>query len=146
MTKPKPKERMHARIERTWTNHPMITLSTVIGVVTLISLVAPGVLWAINHFQTVEDSKRLEQELRGLIANYQTANARTTAWAQVQAIKNEVVALRNRANDCDIKSDKKDRMTPLERQACSQYQEEFEDATRRFNEARKAALDTTKEK
>ncbi len=132
----KAKPKMHSRLEHAWIHHPIVSLSTIIGVVTLISMLAPGVFWAISHFQTVDDAKKVENELR-----------RNIAWGLVQSIKTESIALRNRVNDCDIRKDKQDQMTRLERDACAQYQQEFDDATRRFNEARKAALEiSSKEK
>lgn len=137
---------MHKRIERTWTNHPLVSLGTIATLVTIIVAVAPFVFGWLKNFDTVEDAKRREDHLLALIVAHQANDIRVSAWASLQAIKNEQVALRNRVNDCDIRLEKRETMSPLERQACAQYRAENEDATRRFNEARRAALETTKEK
>jgi hypothetical protein len=97
--------------------------------------IAPGVLWAINHFQTVANAKL-----------HQASDARTFAWVQAQGMKNEVTMMRNRVNDCDIRQTKPGPMSDLERAACKQYVDEFNEASRRFVEARNAAAAASKER
>ena len=140
---PKAKPQMSARLTATWHNHPLFTLGTIVSLFTLITLGSPWINSAFHYFETADEAKQREASLRALIANDERERKRENAWARVQSIKNSQIALRNRVNDCDIKKDKRDTMTPLERQACKQYQDEFDDAVRQFNQAQKDALDLT---
>ena len=122
------------RITNTWHAHPVLTLSTIGALVAILSGSVPLLLSGLHYF-----AKHDELEA------HKNSDARAIAWASVQAIKNEVLALRNRVNDCDIRREQA-RMSPLEKQACAQYAQEYDDASRRFSEARKTALEMSKEK
>lgn len=79
-------------------------------------------------------------KIRSDLAAMKTDSARVAAWNTVALMQMTVAVARNRVNDCDIKEDKRDRMTLLERQACAQYHDDFRNATQRFDDARRAAL------
>ena len=142
----KPEVRMSERLTQTWHHHPLVSLGTIATVVTIIVSVAPWVTGYIKNFETVESAKRANDAVMVLIEAHKVNDARTQAFTTVQLLRQETVTQRNRVNDCEIKKDKKDKMTTLERSACAQYQQEFDDATRRFNDARKTAMDSTREK
>ncbi len=131
-------------------HHPWLTWGTLASIVAVIGGLGAGALWMADwlgdHVQTVAASKIADDKARAELAAHQVNDSRTFAWSSVQAVKNEMVALRNRVNDCNIQKEKVKAMTTLERAACFQYQQEFDDAVRRFEAARIAAVATTKEK
>lgn len=125
---PEPPPHWHQR-------HPVVAWSTIAALAGFAVSIAPGVLWVSEHYQTVDDAKL-----------HQSSDARTFAWLQVQGAKTEATVLRNRVNDCDIRAAKPPPMSELEHTACGQYRQEFDEATRRFNDARNAAMAASKEK
>ena len=135
VTKKKPEPPNSQRVVNTWHAHPVMTLGTAAAAVAVLAGIAPLLIWALHYYATHEE-----------LESHKAAEARVIAWATVQAIKNETLSLRNRVNDCDIQKDKAKAMTALERAACAQYQQEYDDATRRFNEARRSAGELSKEK
>lgn len=141
------------RAARAVTSHPWWSLGTLISVIAILPTIAAALAWAFGFIETTATADRREAKLHGEILTlkadtdaHKISDARTSAWAYVQSLKNEQMALRNRVNDCDIKKDKRESMTSLERGACTQYQQEFDDATRRYNDARATATATAREK
>ncbi|MGH7605395.1 MAG: hypothetical protein ACRENK_15545 [Gemmatimonadaceae bacterium] len=142
--KAKPKSRVRAVAERAreqWHDHvagaarrhPVITLSSIALFVGIMVSLGPAALWALNYYETRTN------------AHIQYANfTRLMAWSTVQSVKTEVVALRNRVNDCDIAKDNGQLMSDLEHKACAQYYDEFKDAQQRFVDVRKTASDLSK--
>lgn len=142
MTKPKSKPKKtlratatemrhewHDRMAVAAKRHPVISLSSVALLIGIMASLGPAALWALNYYETRANAQ----------VQYGSFN-RLMAWSTVQSVKTEVVALRNRVNDCDIAKDKGQSMTDLERKACSQYYDEFKDAQSRFDEARRSAM------
>lgn len=127
--------KMHERLKTAWSTHPWFSISTVVGLLTIATIAAPWLNDALGYFETSANAKKIEKDIR-----------REMAWGSVQSVRAEVIALRNRLNDCNIKRDKKEEMTSLEHSACDQYQEEFDEATRRWNSAKDAAMKKSKDK
>lgn len=135
---------MHERVRESAKRHPVVTLATVATVVGLLVSIGPTILWAVNYYETREHARAVEQGMRDLIAETQKQENRNLAWATVQAIKTEITVNRNRSNDCDIREQKRETMSSLERQTCSDYRAALRDAEQRFEAARKTALDLSK--
>lgn len=139
---------MHTRITRAWYEHPIAVLGSIASAVGIMAAIGPVILFAIHYFASADD-----------LAAHKQSDARATLWNTVQATKtdkalidNKAVALRNRVNDCNIARVKK-QMSPLETQACNQYdvelgsaQEEFRIADKRLEDARTVAKEAGKEK
>ncbi len=126
---------MHERIERTWRSHPVVTLSGLVAIVTIAAGIWPVVSYLAGHYVTTDEAHDMELRLR-----------RETVSMRVQLTVNQQMVARNRKNDCDIKREAKEQMSPLERVACSQYDEDYRAATSRLEEAQKAAATTYREK
>lgn len=123
------RERVHAAAKR----HPIITLSTLAVLVSIVGGVWPLVMMVADRFETRAHAEQVEANLR-----------RDLAWQTVQALRMEVTVSRNRVNDCDIADQKRDTMSLLERAACAQYRAELVDATRRYDEVRRVAREASK--
>ena len=149
---PVAKPPMHLRIAQAWYKHP-IAIATAFA--TFIGAVASGIpaaRWIIDHVdaKTVQanlDAHKLADLQQGLWRNVAVENINRGL------IDSKLVALRNRVNDCDIDRDRSRPMTSLEARACQQYHDEFKtaqddynEASRKVNEARAAALAVSKEK
>lgn len=165
MTKRKPPARraidnspaLKYRAARAMTRHPVWSWTAIAGVITVLTFLGPVVIWAAGLVETRWHASAVEDKLRGEMvahvallraeaktfhdefAGFKTNINRNMAWGLVQTVSLQTTTLRNRVNDCEIRAAKREPMTELERLACSQYRQEFDDATRRFNEARAAA-------
>jgi hypothetical protein len=134
--KPKPrsdKPTLQVRVRAAAERHPVITLSSVALIVSIIGGAAPVIAWAIDRYETRAHAGEVEANLH-----------RALAWSAVQAIKTEVMVSRNRVNDCDIAEQKQAGTSSLERAACAQYRAELADAAKRFDDARRAAMELSK--
>lgn len=132
---PEPIPPASTHIVNTWKSHPVATLGTIATLVAVLSGIAPLLIWALHYYATHEE-----------LETHKSTEARVTAWGTVQSLKTEQLVLRNRVNDCEIRKETPGKVSALERQACAQYQQEFDDASRRFIEARKVATEMSKEK
>lgn len=146
----KPAPMVH-RMMATARAHPAVTLGTLASLGGLLAVGGQFALWGWGFVESAPHAREVEKELRAEIALLATKAElaaaridfeglkRSLAWNTVQLVGLQATTSRNRLNDCDIKHDKGASMSALERQACAQYQQEFDDATRRYNDARAAA-------
>lgn len=71
------------------------------------------------------------------------SNARQSAGLTTQLLQTSTIVARNRVNDCNImKQQKGTKITTLELTACFQYEQDYEDARRRFDQAQTNAVTT----
>lgn len=117
------------RVTQVWHSYPKLTLATVGTLIAIVTGVMPYVTGWINDF-----IRRAEFD-----AHAQT-EARRGAWRDVQTIRLEAVASRNRVNDCDLLKERGRTLTPLERATCAQYSQELDEANKRLEVARTAAM------
>lgn len=122
------------RMTEAWNLHPKVTIASIVAALTIITSIAPALIWGVHYFATHEE-----------LAQHQRHDESKDAWASLQALRQETLVHRNRVNDCDVAKEQHKTMSPLERQACAQYASDLVDATKRFEEARTAAMATTKE-
>jgi hypothetical protein len=108
-------------------------LGGAVALVTTLGLAASGVLWILSHLQTVEDAKA-----------HAANDDRRAAWATFGQADLKALVLRNRVNDCAVKTAKAETMTNLEQVACKQYNDEYDQAMKRVEDARHEAMATTK--
>lgn len=145
------------RAARALHHHPILSWTAIGGILAIMMFVGPVIIWAAGLVETRWHATATEDKLRGEMvahvallraeaktfhdefAGFKTNINRNMAWGLVQTVSLQTTTLRNRVNDCEIRAAKREPMTELERVACSQYRQEFDDATRRFNEARAAA-------
>jgi hypothetical protein len=142
MTKPKakPKGTMAARAAATARRHPIVTWSSLGAICGIFATMGPAVWYVAHYYDPVSDAIVRDANLRKDFASAKLDGARIAAWNTVTLMQMQTQVARNRVNDCDIKDDKRDKMTVLERQACAQYREDLRNATVRFDDARRAAL------
>jgi len=149
---PKPKPSLRARSATHFRNHPAIAWGTLAAIFTILGVIVPGgwFVWrmlelaehASATYETKIDSSAKFAEAIGRIEKVNSdlvGTKRNAAWLFVGQARMDVTALRNRVNDCDIRKEKHETMSALERAACSQYQQEFADAQRRFIDAQTTA-------
>ena len=77
----------------------------------VLTAIIGGLIWISAHFESSSDA------------------ARSAAWTAKALADQQVLALRNRVNDCAIRREQPPPMSPLERAACKQYDDEFSAAT-----------------
>lgn len=145
------RQRMHATAQR----HPVVTLSLMATLVGIFVSLGPAALWAVNYYQTRAEAqqndlairtltKENDAAVRALVAEAQHKADRNLAWASVQSIKTEISVAKNRTNDCQIREQKREQMTTLERSTCNDYSDALSDASKRFDEAKRVALELSK--
>jgi hypothetical protein len=141
MTKRKqPEPRLAVRIARSANRHPRITWASIGALLGVLIPCVPGVWWIVHYYEPADAAIVREANIRKDLSAYRTEQARVAAWQTVTLAQMAVTVARNRVNDCDVKEDKRERMTALERAACAQYHDEFRSATQRFDDVRRAAL------
>lgn len=109
--------RWHERARATITQHPI----TIGAAASFVVAIYPLVQWVDAHYQTRADA------------------VRAMAWTQKALADQQVLVLRNRVNDCGVRREQGGAMTPIEKAACQQYDDEFQAAVRRADEALRAA-------
>lgn len=140
MTKPKPPVKPQPRltsqaVKAAAENHPWWSLTTLGIVVAILAGLAPGIFWAIDYYLPRKEF-RVHLE----------TTARTDAWRDVQSFKRDATVARNRVNDCALIKERKGGMSPLEKAACAQYQDDMDAANAAWVEAQKNARVLSKEK
>ena len=124
--------------------YPKITWGTLAAVVGILGVVVPwGLAWEAKY-QRVEAAAIAEAKIRDDMKAHAQADARSQAWAQFGQLRTESLVLRNRLNDCAVRTAEGKKSSPLELSICKQYDEEWHDADARAKEARTAAMATTK--
>lgn len=96
-------------------------LGILVSAIAVISTIVGACLWALDHFQSVDDARR------------------TAAWQARALADQKVLVLRNRVNDCDIRKEQQPPMSVLERTACRQYLDEFNYSVEAASEALRVA-------
>ena len=128
----------------TVSRYPKIAWGTVAAVVGILGVIVP---WGISleaRYQRVEAAKAAEEKIREDMKAHAQADTRSQAWAQFGQLRTESLVLRNRLNDCAVRTSEGKKLTALEQSICKQYDEEWHDADTRAKEARTAALAATK--
>jgi len=124
--------------------YPKISWGTLAAVVGILGVVVPwGLAWEAKY-QRVEAAAAAEAKIREDMKAHAKADTRSQAWAQFGQLRTESLVLRNRLNDCAVRTAEGKKLSVLEQSICKQYDDEWHDADTRAKEARKAALDATK--
>lgn len=112
-----------------------LRLSTLATVASIYAVVGPLFAGWLGNFEKVDHARA------AIAAIYEQlgALARNQAWQSAQQIKTEANVAGNRVTECDVKNDRGEKMTPLERQACARWRADAEDAQRRYQRAYAAA-------
>jgi hypothetical protein len=152
---------LHNRASRAVQSHPWMTLSTLSALVAILPVLGGGLLWALGfietsaHAQARED--KLRDELKANVASiyaeinknkrdsddFKAGYIRESAGVFRQLLDNKVYVARNRVNDCNVaRSRKTPPMTPMEESACKQYDEEYAEAKRKYENQDTAATQT----
>lgn len=124
--------------------HPFLTLSSVAVLVGILVSLGPAALWAVNYYLPRSEAKDNDVAIRALVADAQHKADRNLAWASVASIKTEIAVSRNRTNDCDIREEKREQMSALERSTCADYRAALIDANKRYDDAHRIAMDLSK--
>lgn len=128
-----------------------LTWGTVASMVSVSGALVAAFAWLMANVESSADGMAREMRLRGEIkaevkslrdeaAGRVVSNARLAAWGSVQTKRIEVLVLRNRVNDCRALT----KQSPLERNACKQYEDEFGEATAAYQRMQKEAMDVSK--
>jgi hypothetical protein len=139
--------------------HPWLSLGTLASLAAVVPVVIAGLAWAFGFIETTAHAQGREDKLRSeMVAHVATIYAevnknkrefddfkasytRESAGVFLQLLENKVYVARNRVNDCEIMRGKQ-QMSTLERAACSQYDAEYVEAKRRFENQQTAASQT----
>ncbi len=126
---------MHERIVTRWHEHPLKVLGILASVVAVLSGIGPAVIWGISYYATHEE-----------LEHHKHADAVAGAWTRTTILDLRQLTLRNRVNDCNIKKESREKMSSIEKNACLQYEDEFNAATGQLIQSRSAAQDISREK
>lgn len=140
MKKRKPPPHFAARMAQSAHRHPKITWASIGAILGVLIPLGPAAWWVVHYYDPVDQAIVRDAKIRADFAAMKLDNARIAAWQTVTLAQMSVTVARNRVNDCDVKEDKRERMTLLERAACGQYHDDLRNATQRFDDARRAAL------
>lgn len=140
----KPPPAWHALMRGRAAKHPIVTLSSVAVLVGILVSLGPAALWAVNYYLPRSEAKDNDVAIRALVADAQHKADRNLAWASVASIKTEIAVSRNRTNDCDIREEKREQMSALERSTCADYRAALIDANKRYDDAHRIAMDLSK--
>jgi len=124
--------------------YPKISWATLAAVVGILGVVVPWGLAFESRYQRVEAAAAAEAKIREDMKTHAQADTRSQAWAQFGQLRTESLVLRNRLNDCAVRTAEGKKLSVLEQSICKQYDEEWHDADTRAKEARTAAMATTK--
>ena len=124
--------------------YPKITWGTVAAIVGILGVIVPWGISLESRYQRVEAAAAAEAKIRDDMKAHAQSDVRSQAWAQFGQLRTESLVLRNRLNDCAVRTSEGKKLTALEQSICKQYDEEWHDADTRAKEARTAALAATK--
>jgi hypothetical protein len=126
---------MHERLARAWYEHPIAVITSIFALLAAAAGASPLILGALNYYQTTADADK-----------HKAHDEQVAAWQSVQMLRMEATVARNRVNDCNVRREQKLSLTPIERAACLQYEQDFGSANTRLADAQRRAMETTKEK
>jgi hypothetical protein len=116
-----------------------LRLSTIATVAGIYAVAGPLISSWLGGFERADHAKQEVAKIYRLIAGI----SRNLAWNSAAAIKTERTVAGNRATDCDIKVDRGEKLTDLERQSCKRWREEEADANVRYQKAFDAATEAS---
>lgn len=139
-----PHKDFRARMHETARRHPIVTWSGIAALIGVMVSLGPAALWAVNYYVPRYEAAATEAQLRAVITDVQKKADRNLAWSSVQAIKTEISVANNRTNDCEIREEKREKMSALEHTTCNDYRAALNDALARFENAKRTALELSK--
>jgi hypothetical protein len=133
-----------------WTLSGLASLAAIIPAAIYIGGWLGGLVETPWHAQAREDKIRADMDvkqtavlgeigkLRAAVETQWANDKRQNAGVLLQLMENKVYVARNRLNDCNI-AKQAGKTTPLERAACSQYEGDYADAVRRYEQQQNQA-------
>lgn len=140
--------------------HPWLTWSTLSTIVGLLPVLGAIAAWGFGFLETSAQAKALEDRLRSETAAHVAliygelnklkasvearwaSDDRSSAGMFLQLLENRVIVARNKINDCNILREKKMMMTPMEMSSCFQYESNYAEAKRRWENQQSSAMQT----
>lgn len=130
------------RAARAIREHPWWSGSVVAGLIPVGATALVGLIgWAFGFVDTVSAAKAREAELEKRILRQE----KQSAGVLMTLLDGRVLVARNRVNDCNIQRQGGRPMSGLEMNACFQYDSDYAEAKRRYEEAATQAQKTWRE-
>lgn len=144
--------------------YPGWSWSTLAAVVAVLTFASPYVSSVAGLIETTSQAKaredKIREELKSNVATiYAEVNklrmevekrwasdTRSDAGTFLQLLENKVTTARNRVNDCNIMRGRKGPLSPLESSVCKQYDDDYSEALRRYQNQQSAATQTWRER
>lgn len=123
---------------RTW-----LTPGNIGTLVMVIGALITSAVWIDNRYITADEMKAMETRITARSQQRESAIMRKLAWSAVTDAKRDAIVARNRVNECNIKRDKREPFTALERAVCTQYEDDLHNAQVAFEAAQQLAKSTS---